>query len=67
MIEDLERAGVVATRLMGRQREVFLNPDYVAAKELEALLQRLILCEKRYQETLASAARRRPRRAGKIL
>ena len=64
IVEDLERAGVIVTRLLGKQREVFLNPDYVAANELEALLQALILRDSRYREELSVAADRRPRRIG---
>ncbi|MGR4064128.1 MAG: hypothetical protein ACLQPV_01610 [Vulcanimicrobiaceae bacterium] len=66
-IADLERAGVLSTRLNGKQRDVYLNPDYVAAKELAALLQALAERDPRYRNQLAAAARRRPRRTGKPL
>ncbi len=66
-IADLELAGVLVTRMSGKQREVSLNPDYIAAKELATLLQALIDREPRYRKRLAEAARRRPRRAGKPL
>ena len=67
VIADLERAGVLVTRLNGNQREVRLNSDYIAAKELAALLEALIEREPRYRNRLVQAARRRPRRVGKSL
>jgi len=67
VVNDLELAGVLATSLRGKLREVYLNPDYIAARELAELLQALIDREPRYANRLAEAARRRPRRAGKAL
>lgn len=66
-LEDLERASVIVTRLMGNQREVRLNPDFVVAKELYELLEALLERDRRYRDRLRLAARRRPRRAGKAL
>jgi len=66
-LEDLERASVIVTRLMGNQREVRLNPDFVVAKELYELLEALLERDRRYRDRLRLAARRRPRRAGKAV
>jgi DNA-binding transcriptional ArsR family regulator len=64
-IDDFERAGVLVGAQLGRVREVRLNPEYVAAKELRELLTALVEREKRYAKMIAEAARRRPRRRGK--
>lgn len=64
-LDDFERAGVLISVRLGRTREVRLNPEYVAAKELGQLLEALIEREVRYRTIVAEAARRRPRRSGK--
>jgi hypothetical protein len=64
IVEAFEREAIIATRVAGRTRLVTLNPRYVAARELAALLWRLGQADVRLQQTLASR-RRRPRRAGK--
>lgn len=61
---DLERQGVLASRLRGNQREVRLNPTYFARDELRALLSRLSLADQPLTEA-AESLRRRARRAGK--
>ena len=67
ILDSYERAGVlVETRLAG-VREIRLNPDYVVAKELRALLEALVEREPRYRTMIARADRRRPRRTGKPL
>lgn len=66
IINDLERQGVLASRVMGTQREVRLNPSYFAASELRTLLLRLGLAEREITRQVESI-RRRPRRAGKEL
>lgn len=66
-VESLERAGVLRTRLIGRQREISLNPEYMAANELNALLRALVERDPRTQRQLAAASRRRPRRTGKAM
>jgi DNA-binding transcriptional ArsR family regulator len=66
-VAALERAGVLASRPNGKQREVSLNPDFIAAKELSGLLQALLERDPHYRARLAKAARRRPRRSGKPL
>jgi len=66
-LEGFERAGVLVSTDLGNAREVRLNPDYVAARELRVLLEALIEREPRYRDLLTQAARRRPRRAGKPL
>lgn len=66
IVNDLERQGVLASRLRGRQREVRLNPTYFAARELRALLLRLSSGDLRLLRNI-ELMRRRPRRAGKEL
>jgi len=66
IVNDLERQGVVASRLRGAQREVRLNPSYFAASELRALLLRLSETNQPLVRQIESM-RRRPRRAGKEL
>ncbi len=66
IVDSLDREGVLATRLIGGQRRVSLNPRFFAGNELRALLLRLAEAE---EELKAKAAglRRRPRRKGKSL
>lgn len=64
IVNDLERQGVVSSRLQGNQREVRLNPSYFAFVELRTLLVRLALTEPLISQEVESL-RRRPRRAGK--
>lgn len=66
MVNDLERQGIVASRLQGNQREVRLNPSYFAKDQLRALLLRLSLADDELVRAVESI-RRRPRRAGKEL
>lgn len=66
IVNDLERQGIVASRLLGAQREVRLNPSYFAAAELRALLLRVALADPVLTREIESI-RRRPRRAGKEL
>ncbi len=63
-IASFEREGVVAGRLLGRTRRIALDPRYVAAKELSALLWKLGQQDLPLQAALGSR-RRRPRRSGK--
>lgn len=64
ILEAYEREGVLVSRTMGRTRRVSLNPRYVAHRELDALLWKLGRIDVELQSIL-SAGRRRPRRAGK--
>jgi sugar-specific transcriptional regulator TrmB len=66
IVNDLERQGVVSSRLRGAQREVRLNPSYFAAEELRTLLLRLAVADDELLRDTESM-RRRPRRAGKPL
>ena len=66
IVNDLERQGVIGSRLVGRQREVRLNRQYFAAKELRELLFRMRLADPTLTERI-EGFRRRPRRAGKEL
>ncbi|MDQ2991777.1 MAG: hypothetical protein M3R30_03010 [Candidatus Eremiobacteraeota bacterium] len=66
IVESLELEGAVATRLVGRQRQISLNPRYFARTELAALLRRMALSDQRLMEAVG-ALRRRPRRKGKPL
>jgi hypothetical protein len=66
IVNDLERQGVLASRLRGRRRDVRLNPTYFAEQELRALLSRLAAADPILTRSVTSM-RRRPRRAGKSL
>ena len=63
---ELEREGVIVTRLQGSTRVITLSPWYVAAKELDALLWKLGQADTALQKRLA-ARRRRPRQTGKAV
>jgi hypothetical protein len=66
IVDDLEREGVIATRRLGNERRVSLNPRYLGAQALrEFLIQRADASG----ETVAilNSLRRRPRRRGKRL
>jgi DNA-binding transcriptional ArsR family regulator len=66
LIEKLEIQGVLATRLIGKERRVSLNPRFFGMKQLRDLLLRLAEAEPEIQN-IASSVRRRPRRKGKAL
>jgi alpha-D-ribose 1-methylphosphonate 5-triphosphate synthase subunit PhnI len=66
IVDALDREGVIATRLIGQQRRVTLNPKYFARKELEQLLRRLAQGDQRLLDAVGGM-RRRPRRKGKPL
>ncbi len=66
IVDGLEQEGLIGGRLMGRQRIYRLDPRYFAARELKAMLLKLVEGEPDFLERLA-AARRRPRRRGKPL
>jgi len=65
-IAGLERDGLVSGRLLGRTREVRLDPVYFARQELEAYLARLAEAEPDLRSRVETL-RRRPRRTGKPL
>lgn len=64
LVEKLELQGVLATRLLGRERWVSFGPRFLARDELRALLDRMGDFEPEIQK-LAASIRRRPRRIGK--
>ncbi|GAC1549119.1 MAG: hypothetical protein NVS2B17_33910 [Candidatus Velthaea sp.] len=65
-VNDLQRQGVLASRIVGRVRMLELDPRWYAARELRALLERMV--EANPSEVAGPmAVRRRPRRAGKAL
>lgn len=66
IVDALEQAGVLATKLVGRNRSVRLNPRYLAATEVQALLQKLVRKRPDLQSR-AEEIRRRSRRIGKPL
>ncbi len=66
ILNGLEREGIVASRLVGRTRVFQLDPRRAYAKELKALLRKLLLGESQLRLKTATL-RRRPRRAGKSL
>jgi DNA-binding IclR family transcriptional regulator len=64
IVEALELESILATRRLGHERRVTLNPRFFAYDELKALLTKLALQNRRI--TLAAGKRRaRPRRRGK--
>ncbi|NNF05557.1 MAG: hypothetical protein HKN21_02235 [Candidatus Eisenbacteria bacterium] len=66
VVDALDVEGVLATRRVGTERRVSLNPRYLAAKELRQLLLRLAKAEPSL-EKIAASVRRRPRRKGKAV
>ena len=64
IVEDLEREGILSTRLSGNQRRVIVNPEWFASKELRALALRLAEVLPDIRAAL-DAERRRSRRRGK--
>jgi len=63
-LASLERDGLIAGRTVGRMRLFTLNPRFFAARELQALLTRLVDADSEIVQTVAEL-RRRPRRTGK--
>ena len=66
MVNDLEREGVLASRVVGANRQVRLNPRFYGAGELRSLLLKYAKRDPAL-EGRVSKLRRRPRRAGKPL
>ena len=64
IVDDLEREGILASRLAGNQRRVTVNTDWIAAPELRALAVRLAETLPDIRAAL-EAERRRPRRRAK--
>jgi len=65
LLNDLEADGIIVSR-GERVRPVSRNPRFVAARELAALLERLVDNDLEFVDRL-SERRRRPRRPGKPL
>jgi len=65
-VDPLVEEGVLASRMLGRDRRITLNPRYFGAAELRTLLEKLGSSDVDLQSQLAEA-RRRPRKAGKSL
>lgn len=65
-VDQMEQDGVLATRNLGRTRQIRLNNRFSAYRELKALLDVLVA---RRSDLLESAAqiRKRPRKRGKPL
>lgn len=64
VLDALEREGLVASRKIGIERRITLNPQFFARAELQALLIRLGEEDRQLQQALAKR-RSRPRRRGK--
>lgn len=64
ILDELERQGIVVSRLSGNQRRVTVNAQWIAADELRALALRLLDAIPELRAAL-DAERRRPRRRGK--
>lgn len=65
-VAALEGEGVVATRRLGSERRIALNPRYFAHEQLKELLFKLVDAQPELVAAIREA-RRRPRRAGKPL
>jgi hypothetical protein len=66
IVKDLEREGVLATRIVGANRQVSLNPRFYGADELRSLLLKYARRDPDLDRRVSSL-RRRPRRTGKAL
>jgi len=66
MVNDLEREGVVVSRIVGANREVRINPRFYGVDELRSLLLKYAKRDPSLERRV-SELRRRPRRAGKTL
>jgi len=64
IVDDLEREGILVSRLAGNQRRVTANPHWVAAGQLRDLALRVAETTPEIRAAL-DAERRRPRRRGK--
>jgi hypothetical protein len=64
IVDDLEREGILASRLSGNQRRVIVNSEWIASQELRALALRLAETIPDIRIAL-EAERRRARRRGK--
>lgn len=65
-VDGLEREGIIATRRIGSERRVSLNPRFFAYRQLKDLLRKMADSEPEIGQTVR-AIRRRPRRRGKPL
>jgi predicted transcriptional regulator len=59
VVDSLDREGVIASRVVGKERRVSLDPRFLAASELRALLLRLGEVQPEYRR-FRSAIRKRP-------
>ncbi len=66
IVNGLEREGVIASRVVGANRQVALNPRFYGADELRFLLLKYAKRDPNLESRVAKL-RRRPRRAGKPL
>jgi len=66
LVDDLERQGVLVTRLIGKERRVSFSPNFFAKAELRSLLLRLGQQNDELSRAVSSV-RRRPRRRSKPL
>ena len=64
IVDDLEREGILTSRLSGNQRRVNVNSEWIASRELRALALRLAETIPDIRAAL-DGERRRPRRRGK--
>jgi DNA-binding transcriptional ArsR family regulator len=65
VLNDYEREGILASRIVGNNRMFSLNARMYGAPELESFLKKY--ARRTEVETSLSQLRRRPRRAGKVL
>lgn len=65
-VQAMELCGILATRAIGKERRISINPRFYARKELQALISKLVEVRPDIMKSAASL-RRRPRRMGKPL
>ena len=66
-LENLERAGILCSKAVGRTVVFTFNPRYTCLKELQALLNKALSFYPQEQQEALLDNRRRPRRRGKPL
>lgn len=66
ILDGLENEGVIASRMVGKERRITLNPRLAYSRELRALVQKIAEGERSLIQIVESR-RTRPRKKGKAL
>jgi len=66
-LDNLEKGGVLSSKLIGRTRMYYLNPRYPFIKELTVLLEKVIEFLPDGEKVKLTIFRKRPRKKGKPL